>query len=1795
MPVALPAPQAFSGALSAFHNCSPDLKVRIKEMTVKPAKPAEINETNLQLQRTPVAIIGMASLFPQARNLQEYWTNIINKIDCITDVPSSRWKIEDYYDPDPQARDKTYSKRGGFIPEVDFNPMEFGLPPNVLEYTDVSQLLGLVIAKETMEDAGYGESRAFDRERTGVILGVALGRQLMMPFSTRLQYPVWKKALKSSGLSDEDTQKVVEKIKSAYLEWDENAFPGMLANVVSGRIANRLDLGGMNCVVDAACASSLGALSLALSELTSYRAHMMLAGGVDTDNSPIAYMCFSKTPALTDQDQVRPFDAQSRGIMLGEGVGMILLKRLEDAERDQDRIYAVIRGIGSSSDGRYKSIYAPRPEGQVRALRRAYEDAGISPLTVDLIEAHGTGTMAGDPAEFQALAEVFSEHNPRKQHVALGTVKSQIGHTKAAAGAASMIKAALALHHKILPPTINVTQPHPKLNIENSPFYLNTETRPWVRHEEQGPRRASVSSFGFGGTNYHVVLEEYEHEHDQSYRLHPTPQSVLLAAEGPAQLLRQCEEALAKVNAEGGSAQYKEVMAACQASECPLPISAARVGFIAASQAECCERLQTAINCLKKNLQAESWEHPLGIYYRKTAFDTKGKVVALFSGQGAQYLHMGRELALNFPQLRQTYSRMDHLLTRDGLKSLSEVVFPPPGFTPEVKQIQTKALQQTEYAQPAIGAFSVSLFKILQGAGFQPDFAAGHSFGELTALWAAGVLREEDYFSLVKARGQAMAAPKNSGFDAGAMLAVKEEVEKVVVEIRDFPQITVSNVNSSRQIVLAGATAAIHQVQQVLQERGYDPVLLPVSAAFHTSLVRHAQEPFADAVAKIPFQQAKIPVYTNVMGKPYPAEPQAMQEILKKHLINPVLFRDEIENIYAAGGRCFVEFGPRHVLTNLVKDTLGDRPHLAVALNTSPQKNSDHQLREAVVQLQVAGLSLNNLDPYQRDYTTAKRQQSKKQSKLNVRLTGDSYVSEKTKKAQEEALNNGHQVVLKNTEKVLELNTLNSVSPFSENNGNKELTMAIKNGKHTDEFDESKVSTSVITSMSRAEPTSEKYTSVATRPPLTPASEGRNGVHHILDRVEWSLEQLMKHQSDLLQLHEQYLKYQMEFTKCFFQLMEHQSTLFLAEKQTAPTIESLERSMMRFHDHQAETLRIHEQSMEHQTAYGKDLVQLLQSQYDLMRKGGTELITNGTRSTTFRETTTEEKSNTSTALSEPTKNPVPLQQEQEVKVAHNIQQSIAEPLISARVSREPVVMPKAKAEAKPPASDMGHGNGTSKQGSPALETKPEPVTAVASPPTTPAPPTPAMDSSAVSEALLTVVSEKTGYPTEMLELGMDMEADLGIDSIKRVEILGALQDLFPDSPRPNPDVLAEMDLRTLGQVVDYTSSLVNASSLVTGNGHASGPSEDVSSLVVDQKQVPSSTETAQEVPVVETASIDFDVFNEALLKVVSEKTGYPTEMLELGMDMEADLGIDSIKRVEILGALQDLFPDLPRPNPDEIAEIDLRTLGQIIEHMQMQTATQKKKSLDPLDAEQTQFNHNILRVPVRLKFLPEPDFLEFKLIDNHISLITDDGSPMTSNLVRLLTGKGWRVVVLSFPHSAEVKQTLFPVGVDHFVLNDWSENDLKKQLTMIMDGYGPIAAFIHLHPFNQANQNHKIHYPEAEKNMLRHIFFMAKHLKQPLNEAASKERGFFYTVARLDGAFGLEQKVNFNAMGAGLFGLTKSLNFEWESVFCRAIDLSPTFDDEQAASCIVAELHDPNRYVREVGYGSQGRVTLTCS
>ncbi|NJK81673.1 MAG: acyltransferase domain-containing protein, partial [Chloroflexaceae bacterium] len=1141
------------------------------------------------LQLPPIAIIGMAGIFPQARNLREYWHNILQKIDCIIDVPPSRWNRDDYYDPDPKAPDKTYSRRGGFLPDIDFDPLEFGLPPNILEVTDVSQLLGLVVAKEAMEDAGYSEERDFARDRTGVILGVTGGQKLITPLIARMQYPIWEKALRSSGVAEEDITRIVEKIKLAYVKWEENAFPGLLGNVIAGRITNRLNLGGTNCVVDAACASSMAAMKMSVSELLEGRCDMVITGGVDTDNSILMYMCFSKTPAFSQGDQPRPFDKDADGMMVGEGLGMMVLKRLEDAKRDGDRIYAVVRGIGTSSDGRHKSIYAPHAMGQARALRAAYENAGFAPETVGLIEAHGTGTVAGDMTEFNSLRTFFADRTMPASTVALGSVKSQIGHTKATAGAASLIKTVLALHHKVLPPTINVSEPNPKFKIEETPFYINTETRPWLRAQDGPPRRAGVSSFGFGGTNFHIVLEEYTSEHTNPYRLHDTARPVVLSAATPAALLAESEAWASRLNSAEAAQHYATLVAPPATPH--IPQGHARLGFVVATLDEARTALQNSIPMLRRQPDAEQWQHPRGIFYRQHGLPTEGRVVALFSGQGSQYLEMGRELTMNYPILRHAFAYMDSLFTSANQQPLSQVVYPAPAFTDEQREAQTGLLQQTSYAQPAIGVLSAGLYKLLQQAGLQPAFLAGHSFGELTALWAAGAIDDGDYFMLVKARGQAMAPLPDQHADAGTMLAVSGnlDLDTLQTDLQHFPQVQIANWNSPRQVVLAGPTAAVHEAHEVLRSKGYSCVLLPVAAAFHTALVAHAQHPFAQAVAQATFHAPALPVYANATGQRYPTDPATVQQMLARQMLEPVLFQRQIETIYNDGGTIFVEFGPRSVLTNLVKDILGNRPHLAIALNESRKKDSDRQLQDAIVQLRVAGVPLHPTDKY---YVEPPARSTSKRKGVPVRLSGSNYVSDKTRRAFEEALNDGHRVGSLATPAAPAAAAPAAAAPAEQ----PAPPVAVATMQQ------------LVSIPAPAEPVAPAEVLSA---PAAPAPEMphpvvslENGENEfmpidytvLLASLERSLKHFSDHQAETLQIHEQYLQQQAEFSQTFFQFMQQQQQFLMSGHAPTPAaIESLSRSAEMLRTHQAETLRVHEHYLTRQDAHTREFSSLCSS------------------------------------------------------------------------------------------------------------------------------------------------------------------------------------------------------------------------------------------------------------------------------------------------------------------------------------------------------------------------------------------------------------------------------------------------------------------------------------------------------------------------------------------------------------------------------------------------------------------------
>ena len=1490
------------------------------------------------LQKNPVAIVGMASIFADAENLEQYWENIIAGVDCIKEIPETRWLIEDYYDPDPVAPDKTYCKVGGFLPDIDFNPMEFGLPPNILEVTDASQLLGLSVARDALIDAGYapGSERLTQaiKDRTGVILGVGGGQKLIIPLTARLQYPMWKKALRTIGMPEGQIDEVVEKIKDAYVPWTEDSFPGLLGNVIAGRIANRFDLGGINSVVDAACAASLSATKMALSELIEGRCDMMITGGVDTDNSIFMYMSFSKTPAFSRKGSIRPFDHESDGMLIGEGVGMVVCKRLDDAICDGDRIYATIKGIGSSSDGRYKSVYAPRPQGQALAMQRAYDEAGFDASTVGLIEAHGTGTGAGDPSEGESMKMVFGKNDPTLNHVGLGSVKSQIGHTKAAAGVAGLIKAALALHHKILPGSINVTKPNPKLNIESSPLYINSETRPWFRKSKDIPRRAGVSAFGFGGVNVHIAMEEYTPEHKEAYRKHQPNKMILLHAANPAALQQICRNHLAALQGEEGKKYLKNL--AQQSESTMIPAIACRLGFVVSSIEEAIKKLETSIQMIGENNQKPNWEHPiLGIGYRKQAGASTDKTVALFAGQGSQYINMGNHLANSFPLIRSAFENANAQFESSGQEPLTNAIYPIPVFNEEDRKAQQQKLNQTEHAQPAIGALSSGMYNLLKTTGFNADFFAGHSYGELTALWAAGVLDDQGFYTLSKARGQAMKG--QAGLDAGSMMAVKGDLQNIRSKIAGIQGVEVANVNSGTQTILGGATQALQQLMVQLKAEGMLCAMLPVSAAFHTAFVAHAQAPFANILNQVAFGIPQKPVYSNTTGTAYPNTPESIKQSLANHILQPVLFKDQIENIYAAGGRTFVEFGPKNILTKLVKEILGDRPFEAIALNPNPSKNSDKQFREGVVQLAVLGMSVQNFDSFQ-----APEIAKPTKGKLNVRISGYNHVSKATQQKYQKTLQTNNFGTFQNVpnQKDIEMTPdekaiLNNIQVemqrlASQQNRIEGMLMDWKKGQTKTSKKEIPVSTNGNGHTNGQSLTNTNGNKVQFTPTVVASSSPAVATPTLVANT-FSIS-TTEIEASLLEVIAEKTGYPAEMLELGMDLEADLGIDSIKRVEIFGAMTASNPSIQGVNPQELAELRTLNQIVE----------------YIVGKAGATNTPAAPVTSTPVAVappapvstnagsgiSTTEIEASLLEVIAEKTGYPAEmLELGMDLEADLGIDSIKRVEIFGAMTASNPSIQgvnPQELAELRTLNQIVEYIVG--KAG--ATNTPAAPVTST---PVAVAPPAPVstnagsgISTTEIEASLLEVIAEKTGYPAEMLELGMDLEADLGIDSIKRVEIFGAMTASNPSIQGVNPQELAE--LRTLNQIVEYIAGKAGATNT---------PAAPVTSTpVAVAPPAPVSTNAGSGISTTEIEA--------SLLEVIAEKTGYPAEMLELGMDLEADLGIDSIKRVEIFGAMTASNPSIQGVNPQELAE--LRTLNQIVEYIVGKAGTVEgivKKKLMP--------------------------------------------------------------------------------------------------------------------------------------------------------------------------------------------------------------------------------------------------------
>ena len=463
--------------------------------------------------RRDVAIVGMSCLFPGAPGLEAYWRNILAKVDAVTDPPPGSWETDIFFDPDSQENDRVYCRKGGYLGDLaTFDPLQHGVMPRTVEGGEPDQWLALRVAREAFDDAGYGEEIP-ERERTGVILGKGTylnrGNLSVVQHGKIVDQTLEILSALHPGMDETSRARLREELKSLLPPFNADTVPGLIPNIIAGRIANRLDLMGPSYTVDGACASSHLAVDQAVRELESGRLDLVLVGGSHVVTPVQVMMLFCRLGALSRSQRIRPFDRAADGTILGEGIGMMVLKRLDDARRAGDRIYGVIKGVGIASDGRGLSVMAPRIEGEILAMRRAYENARVEPATVGLIEAHGTGTPVGDATEVRALSAIFGARGGRPPWCGLGSVKSMVGHLMPAAGIAGMIKTVLALHHRILPPTLNVEEASPELGLDTSPFYLSTQTRPWIHAARSTPRRAGVSAFGFGGINGHVVLEEH--------------------------------------------------------------------------------------------------------------------------------------------------------------------------------------------------------------------------------------------------------------------------------------------------------------------------------------------------------------------------------------------------------------------------------------------------------------------------------------------------------------------------------------------------------------------------------------------------------------------------------------------------------------------------------------------------------------------------------------------------------------------------------------------------------------------------------------------------------------------------------------------------------------------------------------------------------------------------------------------------------------------------------------------------------------------------------------------------------------------------------------------------------------------------------------------------------------------------------------------------------------------------------------------------------------------------------------
>lgn len=896
-----------------------------------------------------VAIIGMACMFPKAPDLETFWCNILNSVDAI-DEPMPDWEAWRYLNSH-----RINSANGGYLKDLyRFNPREFSIMPNSVDGGEPDHFLALRVAREALIDAGYS-GNSHDHRDTGIILGHSTylhrGQGNLIQHNIVVDQTMELLEALFPDMDSTAVAKVERLLKSKLPQYNPDIVPGLVPNVMTGLIANRLNLRGPNYLIDAACSSSLLAVNAAMDELRNGRSRMMLTGGVNASLPAEVSTIFTDIGALSRKGRIRPFDAESDGTLLGEGLGIVVLKMEHEAIRDGDRIYAVIHGIGQASDGKGHGLLAPSAEGQALAIGRAYAATGIDPSTIDLVEAHGTGIPLGDKTEIAALKKIFGERQGTFGRVAIGSVKSMISHCIPAAGIAGLIKTALALHHKILPPTL-CNRVNPDLGIEKTPFYVNTSPRPWLSAPGT-VRRAGINSLGFGGINTHAILEEAPGQAARPATFHNWPAELcVFSAPGDRELAQKLTHTLSLLEA-CPECRIGEVAAALSGEPCESPY---RLGIVAKNIQDLRKKIDQALHRIDKKPD-QPWVMRSGIVYGSKPID--GKTAFMFPGEGSQYPEMFSDLALYFEEVRVWFDFWHGLFKDSSGETRTDIVFPPRS---EVSDEQRKALDARLHAMD-VGSEAAfiggqAMHALLTRLGVTADVMVGHSTGESSALAASGVIGSGDTSELAEfirklnAIYQDVLAAGN--IPTGSLLAVgalsRETIEQLSGEVdRD---IVIAMENCPNQLVLFGSQQSMEKLAKILGDAGGICQLLPFDRGYHTPLFAAMSEAFLKYYEDIQLQVPVVPLYSCATAELFPDDVASVRQTAANQWSTEVRFARTVSAMHRDGVRYFIEVGPSGNLSAFVNDILAGQEFFALPTNLR-QKNAIEQLLFVLAQLFV--------------------------------------------------------------------------------------------------------------------------------------------------------------------------------------------------------------------------------------------------------------------------------------------------------------------------------------------------------------------------------------------------------------------------------------------------------------------------------------------------------------------------------------------------------------------------------------------------------------------------------------------------------------------------------------------------------------------------------------------------------------------------------------------------------------------------------------------------------------------------